>query len=54
MATVMTATVGLVVGTVLWSLNVSGSDAMAIGVALVLALTATRNVAPYFLGRKDQ
>ncbi len=53
MALVITATFGLVVWIVLWALNVSGFDALLIGIVLVLIVTAVRNVVPHF-GRKDR
>jgi hypothetical protein len=53
MALVITGTFGLVVWIVLWALNVSGFDALLIGIVLVLIVTALRNVAPH-LSRKDQ
>jgi hypothetical protein len=53
MALVITGTFGLVVWIVLWALNVSGFDALLIGIALVLIVTAARNVVPY-LSRKDR
>jgi hypothetical protein len=55
MALVITATVGLVIWIALWALEpVSGFDAMIIGLALVLAVSALRNVVPYFQGRKEK
>jgi hypothetical protein len=53
MALVITGTFGLVVWLVLWALNVSGFDALLIGIVLVLIVTAARNVAPH-LSRKDR
>ncbi len=53
MALVITATFGLVVWIVLWALNVSGFDALLIGIVLVLIVTAARNVVPH-LSRKDR
>ena len=53
MALVITATFGLVVWIVLWGLNVSGFDALLIGIVLVLIVTALRNVVPH-LSRKDR
>ena len=45
MALVITGTFGLVVWIGLWALNVSGFDALLIGIVLVLIVTAIRNVA---------
>ncbi|MDE3134194.1 MAG: hypothetical protein KGL15_09025 [Acidobacteriota bacterium] len=53
MALIVTGTFGLVVWIVLWALNVSGFDALLIGIVLVLIVTAARNVVPH-LSRKDQ
>lgn len=54
MELVVTATFGLVVWIVIWSLGtVSGFDAAIIGIVLVLVVTALRNVVPY-LSRKDK
>ncbi|HWD70664.1 MAG TPA: hypothetical protein VG293_10750 [Solirubrobacteraceae bacterium] len=53
MALVITGTFGLVVWIVLWALNVSGFDALLIGIVLVLIVTALRTVVPH-LSRKDQ
>jgi hypothetical protein len=54
MALVITGTFGLCVWIVLWALNVSGFDALLIGIVLVLIVTAVRNVAPRLTSRKDQ
>jgi hypothetical protein len=54
MALVITGTFGLCVWIVLWALNVSGFDALLIGIVLVLIVTALRNVGPRLTGRKDQ
>jgi hypothetical protein len=53
MAYVITGTFGLVVWIILWALNVSGFDALLIGIVLILIVTALRNVMPY-LSRKDR
>jgi hypothetical protein len=54
MALVITATAGLVIWIVLWALNVSGFDALLIGLGMVLIVSALRNVGPYIQGKKDQ
>jgi hypothetical protein len=54
MALVITGTFGLCVWIVLWALNVSGFDALLIGIVLVLIVTALRNVYPRLTSRKDQ
>jgi len=53
MALIVTGTFGLIVWIVLWALNVSGFDALLIGIVLVLIAVAVRNVAPR-LSRKDR
>lgn len=53
MAYVITGTFGLCVWIILWALNVSGFDALLIGIVLVLIVTALRNVVPH-LSRKDR
>jgi hypothetical protein len=53
MAIVITGTFGLVVWIVLWALNVSGFDALLIGIVLVLIVIAARSVVPH-LSRKDR
>lgn len=53
MSIVITGTFGLVVWIVLWALNVSGFDALLIGIVLVLIVTAARSVVPH-LSRKDR
>jgi hypothetical protein len=52
-AYVITGTFGLCVWIILWALNVSGFDALLIGIVLVLIVTALRNVVPH-LSRKDR
>lgn len=54
MALVITVTAGLVIWIVLWALNVSGFDALLIGLTMVLAVSALRNVVPYFKSKKDR
>ena len=53
MAYVITGTFGLCVWIILWALNVSGFDALLIGIVLILIVTALRGVVPY-LSRKDR
>ena len=53
MSILITGTFGLVVWIVLWALNVSGFDALLIGIVLVLIVAAVRSAAPH-LSRKDQ
>lgn len=53
MAYVLTATFGLCIWIILWALNISGFDALLIGIGCVLAVTALRNIVPYFSSRKE-
>ncbi|MDE3131940.1 MAG: hypothetical protein KGL16_12380 [Acidobacteriota bacterium] len=53
MGLILTATAGLCLWIILWALNVSGFDALLIGIVLVLIVTAARNVVPH-LSRKDR
>ncbi len=53
MGLILTATAGLGIWIVLWSLNVSGFDAILIAVAMVLIAIGVRNVLPYLPGRRD-
>jgi xanthine/uracil/vitamin C permease (AzgA family) len=50
---VITGTFGLMVWIVLWALNVSGFDALLIGIVLVLIVAAVRSVVPH-MSRKDR
>lgn len=54
MALVVTATAGLCIWIVLWALNVSGLDAILIGLVMVLLVIGVQNVRPRITGRKDQ
>ncbi len=54
MAFVITGTVGLCFWVFLWSMDVSGFDAILLAIVLVLAVSALRNLAPYFASRKDR
>lgn len=53
MAYVLTGTAGLCIWIILWALNISGFDALLIGIGFILALTALRNIVPYLASRKD-
>ena len=53
MGLILTATGGLCVWIVVWSLNVSGLDAFLITIAMVLIAIGVRNVLPYLPGRRD-
>ncbi len=53
MGLILTATAGLCVWIVLWSLNVSGFDAILIALLMVLIAILVRNLLPYLPGRRD-
>lgn len=52
MSYVIAVAVGLCVWIVLWSLNISGLDAIFIAIGLVLAVSALRAIVPRVPGRK--
>ncbi len=51
MGVVLTATAGLAIWIVLWSLNVSGFDAIMIAIVMVLIAVGVRSVVPLLLSR---
>jgi hypothetical protein len=53
MSYVIAVTVGLVVWIVLWSLDISGFDAIMIAIGLVLMVSVVRAMSPRLTGRKD-
>jgi hypothetical protein len=53
MGLILTATAGLALWIVIWSLNVSGFDAILIAVVMVLIAVAVRNLLPFLPGRRD-
>jgi hypothetical protein len=53
MGLILTATVGLALWIVIWSLNVSGFDAIAIAIVMVLVAIGVRNLLPFLPGRRD-
>ncbi len=54
MGLILTATAGLVIWIVLWSLDLaSGFDAILIGVAMVLIAIGVRNLLPHLPGRRS-
>ncbi len=53
MGVIVTATVGLAIWIVLWSLKVSGFDSIMIAVTAVLIAVAARNVVPNLTRRRD-
>ncbi len=52
MGLIITGTAGLCLWIILWSLNVSGLDAILIAVLMVLIAIAVRNLLPYLPGRR--
>ena len=53
MGLILTATAGLCIWIVIWSLNVSGLDAIMIAIVMVLVAIGIRNLLPYLPGRRD-
>jgi hypothetical protein len=53
MGLILTATVGLCIWIVLWSLNVSGLDSILIAIVMVLIAIGVRQLLPYLPGRRD-
>ena len=53
MGLILTATAGLCIWIVVWSLNVSGLDAIMIAIVMVLIAVGVRNLLPYLPGRRD-
>ena len=53
MGLILTATAGLCIWIVIWSLNVSGLDAILITIAMVLIAIGARGVLPYLPGRRE-
>ena len=53
MGLILTATAGLCLWIVLWSLNISGRDAILIGVVMVLLAIGIHQLLPFLPGRRD-
>ena len=53
MGLILTATAGLCIWIVIWSLNVSGLDAIMIAIVMVLVAIGVRNLLPFLPGRRD-
>jgi hypothetical protein len=53
MGLILTGTAGLCLWIVLWSLGVSGFDAILIAIVMVLIAIAVRNLLPFLPGRRD-
>jgi hypothetical protein len=52
MGLIITATAGLCLWIILWSLAISGLDSILIGIGMVLVAIAVRNLLPYLPGRR--
>lgn len=53
MGLVITATIGLCLWIIIWSLNVSGLDAIMLAIVMVLVAIGVRNLLPFLPGRRD-
>ncbi len=53
MGLVLTATAGLCLWIILWSLKISGFDGMLIVLALVVIAIGIRNLLPFLPGRRE-
>ena len=53
MGLILTATAGLCLWIILWSLNVSGFDAIMIAVVMVLIALGIQQLLPFLPGRRD-
>ena len=54
MGVILTATAGLCLWIILWSLNMSGFDAIMVAVVMVLVALAVRTVLPNLTRRRDR
>jgi hypothetical protein len=53
MGLVLTATTGLCIWIIIWALNVSGLDALFIGIGMILIAIAVHTLLPYLPGRRE-
>ena len=53
MGLILTTTAGLMLWIVLWSLGISGFDAIGIAAVMVVLAIAVRNLLPFLPGRRD-
>ena len=53
MGLVLSATAGLCLWIILWSLGISGFDGMLIVAAIVVIAIGTRNLLPFLPGRRE-
>jgi len=52
MGLILTGAAGLCIWIILWSLNISGFDAILIAVVMVLLAIGIRNLLPFLPGRR--
>jgi hypothetical protein len=53
MGLIITATAGLCLWIILWTINISGFDAIMIVVVMVLIAIGVRNLMPFLPGRRN-
>jgi hypothetical protein len=53
MGLVLTTAAGLCIWIIIWSLNVSGLDAIMIAIVMVLLAIGIRNLLPFLPGRRN-
>jgi hypothetical protein len=53
MGLIITATVGLCIWIILWSLSISGLDAIGLALVMVLVAIGVRNLLPFLPGRRN-
>lgn len=53
MGLILTGTVGLCLWIILWTLNISGLDAIFIAIVMVLIGIGVRNLMPFLPGRRE-
>jgi hypothetical protein len=53
MGLILTATAGLCLWIILWSLNISGFDSILIAIVMVLIAIAVRQLLPFLPGRRE-
>ncbi len=53
MGLILTATAGLCIWIILWSLNVSGLDSILIAIGMILIAIGVRQLLPYLPGRRE-
>jgi hypothetical protein len=53
MGLILTATAGLCIWIIIWALNVSGLDALFIGIGMIVIAIGVHNLLPYLPGRRE-